>query len=228
MKIYFLAVLLSTGMVAEGVEPFQFQVYRGKQLRRREPGQLTITDSGVSYRSDNEKTSLVLSFADIKRADLSDPSRIELERYDITKWRLGREKVLSFHLREGKHGEDLARYFAEHLKRPVVGSYSLPSAEDAVSIPAYHRELLGGAHGVLVIGSEGIRFESKKPKESRTWLYRDIETIGTSDPFHFRLTSFVETFAFDLKERLPDAAYQLAWRQVYKLGPARRVPSGEK
>jgi hypothetical protein len=151
---------------------FQFAVYRGKTLGRHERGLLAISDSAVSYSSDNGKTSFSLSFADIKRADLSDASRIELEAYDISKWRLGREKVLSFRLREGKHGEDLARFLTARLKRPVVSSYGLPSAEDAVSIPAYHRDLLGGAHGGLVIDPEGIRFESKKPKQSRTWLYR--------------------------------------------------------
>ncbi len=70
----------------------------------------------------------------------------------------------------------------------------------------------------LSIGSAGIQFASKRGKDSRTWLYRDIQTIGTSDPFHFRVTSYAETFTFDLKERLPKAAYDLAWQAVYGIG----------
>jgi hypothetical protein len=77
--------------------------------------------------------------------------------------------------------------------------------------------MLGGSHGTLVIGSTGIEFASQKPKDSRTWLYRDIQTIGTPDPFHFRVTTYAETFTFDLKERLPEGAYRLAWQEVYDL-----------
>ena len=81
-----------------------------------------------------------------------------------------------------------------------------------------HRGVLSGSHGTLIIGSAGIEFASKKAKDSRTWLYRDIQTIGTPDPFRFRVTTYAETFTFDLKERLPDEAYRLAWREVYGLG----------
>ena len=35
-----------------------------------------------------------------------------------------------------------------------------------------------GTNGTLEIGEEAIRFVTEKPADSRTWLYRDIETIG--------------------------------------------------
>ena len=211
---------MSTVAFAEAATRFEFAVYRTK-LPRHEPGQLAVTESGVSYRSDNGKTSLTLPFLDIREADLSDPARITLTTYDIAKLRLGGNRVLSFRLREGTHAEDLARYFAEHVKRPVVGAYPLPD-EWSVEIPAYHRELLGGSHGTLVIGQGGIRFVSKKAKESRTWLYQDINTIGSGDPFHFRISTGAETYMLDLKEHLPESAYRLAWQRVYNLGVERK------
>ncbi len=219
MRLLLFSFLLSSVAFAEAATPFEFAVYRTK-LPRHEPGKLTVTESGVSYRSENGKTSLTLPFLDIREADLSDPARITLTTYDIAKLRLGGNRVLSFRLREGTHAEDLARYFAEHLKRPVVGAYALPD-EGAVEIPAYHRELLGGSHGTLVIGPDGIRFVSKKAKESRTWLYQDINTIGSGDPFHFRISTGAETYTLDLKERLPESAYRLAWQRVYNLGSER-------
>ena len=220
MRLLLFSFLLSTAAFAEAATPFEFAVYRTK-LPRHEPGQLTINESGVSYRSENGKTSLTLPFLDIREADLSDPVRITLTTYDIAKLRLGGNRVISFRLREGTHAEDLARYFSEHLKRPVVGAYALPD-EGAVEIPAYHRELLGGSHGTLLIGPDGIRFVSKKAKESRTWLYQDINTIGRGDAFHFRLSTSAETYTLDLKERLPESAYRLAWQRVYNLGLERR------
>lgn len=201
----------------EAAAPFSFAVYRTK-LTRDEPGQLEISDSGVSYYSDNKKTSITLPLADIHEADVSDPRRVTIETFDITRRRFGGRKVFSFRLRHGAHDAELAQFLAERLQRPVVGAYPLPNDGD-FEISAYHRRLLSGAHGKLIIGSEGIRFLSDKAKEPRTWRYRDIETIGTPDPFHFRVTTYAETFTFDLKERLPEEAYRLAWQKVYRLEP---------
>jgi hypothetical protein len=74
-----------------------------------------------------------------------------------------------------------------------------------------------GASGLLKIGSESIQFVSDKPADSRTWLYRDIETIGRPDSFRFRVTTSRETYVLELKEDLPEAAYELAWSKSYNL-----------
>jgi hypothetical protein len=217
-----LVVFNISAALLDAAAPFSFAVYRTK-LTRDEPGQLEISESGVRYHADKKKTSITLPFADIRRADVSDPSRITLETFDITKRRLGGRKVFSFRLRRGGHDAELAQFLAEHLKRPVVGAYPLPNDGD-FEISAYHRRLLSGAHGKLIIGSDGIRFLSDKAKEPRTWLYRDIETIGNSGPFHFRVTTYAETFSFDLKERLPEEVYRLAWQKVYRLEPRTKGP----
>ena len=52
-------------------------------------------------------------------------------------------------------------------------------------------------------------------KHSRTWVHADIETIGTMDPFHFRLTTYAETYNFDLKERLSPEDYRSVWHSLY-------------
>ena len=83
------------------------------------------------------------------------------------------------------------------------------------TVPAYHRRSLGGVHGSLEIGPEAIRFVAEKQADSRTWLYRDIESIGNADPFHFRVSTYAETYMFDVKERLAPEAYEYAWQRVY-------------
>jgi len=102
----------------------------------------------------------------------------------------------------------------ENLKRPVIAGYALP-AQVAFRIPAYHRRGLGGSHGVVEISADGIRFVSGRAADSRTWPYRDIESIGSAGPFHFRVTTDAETYSFDLKERLTTDAYEFAWQKVY-------------
>jgi hypothetical protein len=211
VAVVFFATLL------DAATPFSFAVYR-KRLTRDEPGQLEISDAGIRYEPENKKPALTLPFSDIRKADVSDPARITVETFDITKRRIGREKVFTFRLREGTHGETLARFLAEHIKRPTVGFYAVSNGR-AFEIPAYHREFLGGAHGKLVIGDNSIQFLSGKANESRTWLYRDIETIGSADPFHFRVSTYAETFTFDLKDRIPEDAYRLASARVYRLDP---------
>ena len=60
---------------------------------------------------------------------------------------------------------------------------------------------------------------STKEDHSRTWKYSEIQTIGGSDPFSFRVTTLAETFSFDLKDRLPKEAYELVWHRVYDVPP---------
>src|ERR1700694_80915 len=92
----------------------------------------------------------------------------------------------------------------------------------ANSTTRLHRRVRGGPNGTLEIGEEAIRFVSDKPADSRTWLYRDIETIGKPDSFRFRVTTNRETYIIELKSDLPEAAYQFAWSKVYNLEKASR------
>lgn len=213
MKGKGLVVFLSAAFAVQAAAVFEFPVAR-KHIPRDELGMLTINEAGVDYRSANGKVRIQLPFIDIRRADLSNPTRIEFETYDRLKRTLTAERTYKFKLQGEPYGEELTRFLEDRLKRPVVGSYSLPD-RFTFAIPAYHPHGFGGSAGILEFGEDGIRFVSKQPNDSRTWIYRDIASIGSSGPFSFRITTYSETFTFDLKERLPDGAYQLAWRRVY-------------
>jgi len=208
------AVLLLAGAVAHAQEVFRYPVFRLKAARD-EPGQLQVDQSGVSYRSDRGKTSIRIPLADVHQADVSDPRFIRIETYDILKRRLAGRRVHSFRLRDGQHDAALARFLASRLARPVVGTFSAETRE-SFQLAAYHRHRLGGCPGQLRLDGDGIRFLSPRAGESRTWLYRDIDTIGTMNRFHFRVTTLAETYNLDLKERLPEEAYNEAWRLVYR------------
>jgi len=211
-------VILSAAMLAG--QSFEYAVTRDK-LFRDEPGTLRIGLSGLRYESDNGKTSLQIALTDLRRVDISNPKTIRVQTYDLLKRRLMRRRAYSFHLKHGTHDQDLARFLVERLKRPVVGFYEL-SALPLIEVPVYHRHRLGGCHGVLRITGEAIRFESRKPTDSRTWLYSDIKTIGRMDPFHLRITTFIETYNLDLKKRLSDEEYRLIWEDLYDAGQPSR------
>lgn len=228
-----LALELATVTLATGasVPPphFDFSVVRvrspvGLPLPKKERGRLIFSDSGAIYRSQNGRMSIEIPYANIREADVSDPRTIRIETYDILKRNPLSHRSHEFRLDED-HGSDLAKFLAERLKRPVIGTYDV-GGEGRFSVPAYHRHLFGGAHGLLEIGPNGIQFKAETKADSRTWLYRDIQTIGSSGPFNFRISTESETYNFDLKQRLPEGAYELAWSKLYNFSPIQPYVTG--
>lgn len=217
MTIVVLGMILAEAAYA--ADHFEFAVFRN-HLPRKEAGQLVISDAGIRYRSDHHKTVIDIPLLNVFQADVSDPKVIRIETYDITKKNLLGRQLYEFRLRSGAHNEKLTRFLSNVLQRPVVGTFG-PAPQPEATIRAYHRHRLGGCHGTIRIDSEAIRFASDRPEDSRTWLYRDLETLGTMNPFHFRVSTLAETFNFDLKERLSETAYELAARRVYSLPSTR-------
>lgn len=209
------SLLLVSAVGAQAADSFEFAVFRD-HVPRKEAGRLVFSETGVIYRSAHQKTVIGIPFLNVFQADVSNPKIIRIETYDITKKTLLGRQVYVFRLQNGAHDETLARFLSKALQRPIIGAY-LATPQPEVAIRAYHRHRLGGCHGTIRIDSDAIRFESDRPEHSRTWLYRDLETLGTMNPFHFRISTLAETFNFDLKERLPETAYDLAARRVYSL-----------
>ncbi len=105
----------------------------------------------------------------------------------------------TFRAPPGTSVEDLGNFLTAHVHRTVVGHYP---EEFQFQAAAYHRRVRAGTKGFLKIGQESIQFVSDRPGDSRTWLYRDIETIGRPDSFRFRLTTNRETYVLELQQDL--------------------------
>ena len=223
MHRLFVFVLLAAVGASQTAEEFRYLVKRDK-FWGGESGILAIDENGIRYRSDNGKTTLDFAFADIRKADVSDPRQIWLYTYDRAMTRLTQPRRFEFALREGTTSSRLTEFLAAHLQRPPVGAYQIDN--DGTKVLAYHRHRLGGCHGTLQFGPEAIEFESKEPKHSRTWVYKDIRTVGTMDPFNFRVTSYSETYSFDLKQRLSAEDYRAVWHRLYTVGFQSRERDG--
>jgi len=206
-----LIALLATGAADQHV--FDLQVTRVRVLRRQ-PGDLHIDAAGLTFRSRDGKTTITIPMQDLREADVADPRALRFETYEVQKWKPIERREYTFRAPADAPVEELAQFLALRVNRPVVGHYA---AASQFQVAAYHRRTLGGAEGTLEIGQDSIRFVSDKPADSRTWLYRDIETIGKPDSFRFRVTTNRETYILELKAELPEAAYQLAWSKVYNL-----------
>lgn len=220
--MYTLLIILSLAFGSPQTEPrFQYNVVRTRPLQKDEPGQLRIDTSGIEYQSANEKTSIRVPFIEVHEMDVSDPSAIRIETYEMLKRKLSGRRSYVFRLASSRRVEEndrLTEFLSDRIHRPLLGSQTF-AIKPEFEIPAYHRHVLNGCNGTLQIAPEGIRFLSTREDHSRTWKYSEIQTIGGSDPFSFRVTTLAETFSFDLKDRLPKEAYELVWQRVYDLAP---------
>ena len=68
-----------------------------------------------------------------------------------------------------------------------------------------------------------IVYETKKRDASRTWRYRDIDNISSSDPYQLTITTFERAklqygsrkgFNFQLKQPLEEKRFRMVWRKL--------------
>ena len=212
-RVLALISILTAGASARDV--FDLKVSRVRMFpTQNQAGALHVDAKGVRFLSSNGQTTITIPMQDLREADVADAHALQFETYDVEKWKPIERRKYRFRAQPDAPVEELARFLAAHVHRPVVGHYA---AASQFRVPVYHRRTLGGASGTLEIGQDSIRFVSDKLADSRTWLYSDIETIGRPDSFRFRVTTNRETYVFELKADLPDAAYHFAWSKVYEL-----------
>jgi hypothetical protein len=181
---------------------------------RDQPGDLHIDAQGIGFRSKDGKTHLAIRMQDLREASVADPHDLRFETYEVDKWKPIERREYTFRASPDAPLDALAQFLATKVHRPVVGHYWQGMQFE---VPAFHRRTFGGTNGTLRIGEESIQYLSDSPADARTWLYRDIETIGRPDSFRFRVTTNRETYVVELKGELPDGAYELAWSKVYNL-----------
>jgi hypothetical protein len=192
---------------------FDLKVTRVRSSRGQ-PGDLHIDSQGITFRSTDGKARIDIPMKDLRDVSIADPRALHFGTYEVQKWKPVEQVEYTFRAQPDTSIDELGSFLAAHVHRTVVGHYK-EAAQFRVA--AFHRRALKGTDGTLEIGEESIQFVSDQPADSRTWLYRDIETIGRPDSFRLRVTTTRETYVLELKEDLPEAAYQLAWSRIYNL-----------
>ena len=206
------AFLSMVPMAVWGQEKFDLPVERAGTLRHQR-GTLHIDAQEIAFRPDDAQNGITIAIDDLREANVANPRALRFQVYDVAKWQPVRRREYTFRAASDAPVEQLARFLAAHIARPIVGNYT--QSEALFKVPAYHRRAFAGSKGTLEIGSEAIRFIGSQPGASRTWLYRDIQTIGMPDEFRFRVTTVTETYVLELENKLPRAAYDLAWGKIY-------------
>jgi hypothetical protein len=194
-------------------EVFDLTVEHVRTLRNQ-PGDLHVDAQGITFRSKDGKTNVTIKMQELREASVADSRALRFETYEVEKWKPIERREYTFRASPDAPLDALAQFLAARVHRPVVGHYWQGAQFE---VPAYHRRAFGGTNGTLRIGEESIQYLSEKPADARTWLYRDIETIGRPDAFRFRVTTNRETYIVELKDELPVGAYEAAWSKVYNL-----------
>lgn len=214
VRVFALTALVPLfAMAAQENGVFDLKVTRVRTLRDQ-PGDLHIDVQGITFRSADGKTSIEIPMKELRDTSVADPHELRFGTYEVQKWKPVERVEYTFRAPPDTSVEELGNFLTAHVHRTVVGHYP---EEFQFQAAAYHRRVRAGTNGLLKIGPDAIQFTSDKPADSRTWLYRDIETIGRPDSFRFRVTTNRETYVLELKEDLPEAAYELAWRKIYDL-----------
>jgi len=213
LKVSLFALAATMIVLGAPQEVFDLTLERVRPLRDQ-PGDLHVDAQGVAFRSKDGKTNITIKMQDLREASVADPHALRFETYEVEKWKPMERRAYTFRASPDAPLDALAQFLATKVHRPVVGHYWQGSQFE---VPAYHRRTFGGTNGTLRIGEDSIQYLSDRPADARTWLYRDIETIGRPDAFRFRVTTNRETYVVELKDELPAGAYELAWRKVYNL-----------
>ena len=126
------AFLLILSVATAGLQTqssFEYDVLRIRTpLRKNEPGQLRIGSTGIEYRSTNGKTSVRLPFIDVHEMDVSDPSVIRIETYEMLKRKLSGRRSYIFRLRSPRGIEEndgLTQFLSERIRRPLLNNQTV-------------------------------------------------------------------------------------------------------
>jgi hypothetical protein len=187
-------------------------------------GKLILNDREILYKASDEEHSLRWPYLDIQRLDIASPTQITFKTYTSEGWKkLGKDKAYQFHLIEGELTTDVQEFLRSKLSRPMVARLVTAPQADPVLLHVRHRHRLGGCEGQLEIAKDRLTYSSDRAGDNRVWKFNEIVTFGSPDPYHLRLTTYNETFTFDLKAPLESKVYDILWAKINRLEAAQRT-----
>lgn len=178
-------------------------------------GTLEIGNWGIVFRTE-KRPPVEWSFTDIQSFYLT-PYKLNIRSYKNRGWRLPGEKVYRFDLARAAPPE-LAAALAKLVGKPSQNGDPNPHQPTFATIPARHSTRTGGSNGILRFNEDGIDYVTLSGRDSRSWLWADIQTLAHPDPYHFTVDGYRETFYFKLKQPMPPALFDRLWDLVYGRG----------
>lgn len=201
-------------------ESFEFRVKHDHTLGSCE-GKLMAGYRELRYEAADGKHSQSWAYIDIQKLDVASPTRLVLKTFQSRSWpRFEKDKVFDFSVVEGKLTPEHQEFFRAKLSRPMVARLVEKAEQNPTLLLVRHRHRLGGCEGQLSVEEERLIYLTDHASDNRVWKLREIETLGSPDPYHLRVTTYNETFTFDLKSPLDQKTYDFLWKKIYRLESA--------
>jgi hypothetical protein len=188
------------------------------------PGSLTISSGGVDFRP-AKGDAVHWAFEDIRTVDLSSARKLSLITYQNRRWHLPGDRPFEFTLNT-QMPPQVAAELVSKVGKPAINGIPLPEKASFAMIAARHKTATGGSSGSLRFSDSGIDYLSKAG-DARSWRWADIATLAHPEPYRFRVGGHLETFDFELKQRLPPEVFDRLWDHVYAQGLNVRNDEGE-
>ena len=219
--MFSVALLLASLLAAQAATPAQppsslALAVKGAGSR----GTLTFTTDGIAFQATDAKKSWQWPYRELKQVRIVSAREVALDTYeDGSRWRFGADRTVDFEVTDGAIDGALVRHLLEHAGRPVASA--VPPAglgEPTVRVAAKHLRGRKGTHGALAIYPSGFAYETAAEGGSRYWRIADLESVLRTSPRGLVIDVYergrVRPFAFELKEPLPDSAFEALWQQV--------------
>ncbi|MGH9425322.1 MAG: hypothetical protein ACRD2L_03330 [Terriglobia bacterium] len=184
-------------------------------------GKLIVSDQEIRYEPSDEKHAQSWPYMDIQKLDVVSPTQLTLKTFKSANWKkLGKDETFKFSLIEGQLTAANQEFLRSKLSRPMVARLTEPKEITSAAFPVRHRHRLGGCEGHLQVEEDRLVYFTDRLNDNRVWKLSEIESIGSFDPYRFRVTTYNETFTFDLKAPLDLKIYDSLWKKIYRLEPA--------
>ena len=179
-------------------------------------GSLTISSEGVDFRPMKGEP-IHWAVEDIRTVDLPRARKLSLIAYQNRRWHVPGDRPFVFDLKNPLPA-DIAAEFVALIGKPAINGVPVSHAPAFATRGARHATCTGGSNGVLRFRDGGIDYLAAKGNDSRSWRWADIQTVAHPEPYRLRVTGYLETFDFEMKEPLPDDLFDRVWDQLYSQG----------
>lgn len=176
-----------------------------------EKGDLRIGANGIEFQSANHGTEK-WTFQDIQTFRLS-PHGLAIETYQNRRQHLPGIERYRFDLGHAIP-PTIAAELATEVQRPSQNAVP-DTMLQSIAVPAHHRTITGGTNGILRFRDDGIDYVSSTAADNRSWRWADLETVSNPDPWHLFVFGYRDTYAFDLKERVPRETLNHISREIW-------------
>lgn len=168
-----------------------------------EKGNLRINNKEIEFLSTKGR-SFKWPFVEVQTFFLA-PHSLAIETYKNRKHHLPGMQRFRFDLDQTVSPE-IAAELSRKVGRPSQNAVP-DQASQGIVILAHHRTLSGGTNGSLRFTTSGIDYVTDVRDDSRSWRWADLQTLSDPDPYHLLVFGYRDTYAFDLKDPLPQSMF---------------------